>query len=136
MSTKITFDVDIKKFKEAMRKAKAKLMPELKDAMKEIATTATAEAKKITPRSGWPLSSYKTNYTPTGHLRGSVRYSLADNGLTIHLRAGSEAVPYAVYVHEGTRYMPPRPFLKQAFLNNIDIFEKRIGQALDNALGL
>lgn len=49
----------------------------------------------------------------TGNLRGSITYEIARDGDGLSARVGTN-VPYAIYVHEGTRYMAPRPFLREA----------------------
>lgn len=48
----------------------------------------------------------------TGNLRGSITYEIAREGNEIIGRVGTN-VPYAIFVHEGTRYMPARPFLRE-----------------------
>lgn len=50
----------------------------------------------------------------TGNLRASITYEIARDGASggLSARIGTN-VPYAVYVHEGTRYMPARPFLRE-----------------------
>lgn len=46
----------------------------------------------------------------TGRLRGSINWRLVLEGGTLVAIIGTN-VEYAIYVHEGTRYMPGRPFL-------------------------
>jgi len=43
----------------------------------------------------------------TGLLRGSISVARTDKGYKVYV----DDVYYAEYVHDGTRWMPPRPFL-------------------------
>lgn len=49
----------------------------------------------------------------TGRLRASIRWSLAKDAQGLVAIVGTD-VKYAVYVHEGTRFMAARPFLRDA----------------------
>lgn len=55
----------------------------------------------------------------TGNLRASITWELARQGDELVARIGTN-VPYAIYVHEGTRFMAPRPFLRDA-LNDLTV---------------
>jgi HK97 gp10 family phage protein len=46
----------------------------------------------------------------TGRLRSSINWRLEFRGGVLTAIIGTN-VEYAIYVHEGTRYMPGRPFL-------------------------
>lgn len=51
--------------------------------------------------------------------------ALKNSGVTEYSDSAMEGsvtygIEYAVYVHEGTRYMPARPFLKNAYDDRID----------------
>ena len=54
----------------------------------------------------------------TGRLKGSLDSSSEKMGNEIILRIGSN-VPYAIYVHEGTRKMRARRYLYNAVIHNI-----------------
>ena len=63
------------------------------------------------------------SYVRTGDLFNSLKkYDLGNNRVRIALE-----VPYSLYVHEGTRRMPPRPFLKVAVQNATRNFKKKDG---------
>lgn len=51
----------------------------------------------------------------TGNLRGSIAYEVTRNGIggKLGARVGTN-VPYAIYVHEGTKYQKGQPFLEDA----------------------
>jgi HK97 gp10 family phage protein len=49
----------------------------------------------------------------TGNLRGSITYEIRREAGSLTARVGTN-VPYAIYVHEGTRYKAGRPFLAEA----------------------
>lgn len=49
----------------------------------------------------------------SGRLRGSIRWSVIQRGNDIVGIVGTD-VDYAIYVHNGTRYMSARPFLLNA----------------------
>ena len=49
----------------------------------------------------------------TGNLRGSLTYEIARDGRDLSARVGTN-VPYAIYVHEGTRGRAGVPFLTDA----------------------
>lgn len=49
----------------------------------------------------------------TGRLRGSLAMEVGRDNDEVVVRVGTN-VEYARYVHDGTRYMEPRPFLDDA----------------------
>jgi HK97 gp10 family phage protein len=51
----------------------------------------------------------------TGNLRSSIRLDLLSNG-EAEVSANTE---YAGYVHDGTRYVPARPFLRDALTEEV-----------------
>jgi HK97 gp10 family phage protein len=53
----------------------------------------------------------------TGRLRSSINWRMSLDGGTLAAIIGTN-VEYAIYVHEGTRYMPGRPFLVEG-LNQV-----------------
>lgn len=61
------------------------------------------------------------SYIRTGDLFNSLtKTDLGNNRVKISLE-----VPYSLYVHEGTRRMPPRPFLKAAIVKATRDFKKK-----------
>lgn len=49
----------------------------------------------------------------TGNLRGSIQYEIAEDKNGLSARVGTN-VPYAIYVHEGSRGRKGTPFLRDA----------------------
>lgn len=52
----------------------------------------------------------------TGRLRGSIAMEVGIEGDEVTVRVGTN-VEYARYVHDGTRYIEPNPFLADALLS-------------------
>ena len=65
----------------------------------------------------------------TGRLRGSYDFKFGN----LYGETGPNT-NYAIYVHEGTRYMPSRPFLQQALNSSRGAINKWFEQELNNAL--
>lgn len=94
------------------------LMKEISDAMRKSAFLVEAKAKPLTP-------------VDTGRLRASIRPD--------YIRPLEAAIAphteYAIYVHEGTRYMKARPFMKwgvKAAEGDIKkVFEEAISKVLN-----
>jgi HK97 gp10 family phage protein len=53
----------------------------------------------------------------TGYLRGSIAYTIIQTGGKYILRIYTN-VEYAIYVHEGTRRMQGRPFIRDGIEQN------------------
>ncbi len=79
-------------FRRFLRDFPSRVKIAMEEAGEEASKLIATRAKSIAPKR-------------TGRLRDSIRPS----GLTIEAGA-----PYARFVHEGTRYMKPRPFLRDA----------------------
>lgn len=82
-----------------------------------------AEAKKSATRLIYQSPPAKSGYKRTGFLRERIQ------GRFTGMQTGKvEAkAPYSIYVHEGTRFMPARPFMQDA----VDNFEKVQTKILD-----
>lgn len=72
-----------------------------------VARMLAAKALQVTnqAKQGCPVD--------TGRLRSSIRWSLGQDGIGLFALVGTD-VNYAIYVHNGTRYMAARPFLLDA----------------------
>jgi hypothetical protein len=72
------------------------------------------------------------NYVRTGRLRSTIATSMGiqDKGLSSIIQPNVE---YAVYVHEGTRYMMSRPFMKIGADKASDQGEKLIISKINEA---
>ena len=96
------------------------VVPKLRDASMKSAFTVEREAKILSP-------------VDTGRLRASIATSLGilDQGLTSIV---STNVEYAIYVHEGTRRMRGRPFMKQAAEGSIPKIQAFYNDAIQEAI--
>lgn len=100
----------------ALKNYPAKALPELKKATSAAAFLIEGESKMRSP-------------VDTGRLRASIATSLGVGQLGIGAIVQTN-VFYAVYVHEGTRKMSGRPFMKQA----VDSLEGRIAGIYTDAI--
>lgn len=104
----------------------------------DIARHVVRKCKACCPRPGWPLPWY-SSYTPTGRLRLSIRSRTftkkvskaersrrAMRGKVVIYAGGKYGVDYARYVHEGTVYMPPRPFLNRGVQQSHNYIKKQL----------
>ena len=119
-------------FLAAVKKSRGRLRKELKSAMEEIGATVVGNSYKRCPRPGWPMSSYAGNYQVTGWLARSIRYVVKD-WKRCRVLAGAPG-SYAKWVHEGTRGMPPRPFLKKGLEDSTRDIDVIIKRAINNSL--
>jgi len=68
----------------------------------------------------------------TGRLRASIAYQAEPANDEVII---GTPVEYAIYVHEGTRKMTGRPFIKEAVLNYQGDYKKIIEQTLVEGIG-
>lgn len=95
---------------------------EFTDAIKKVLFVIEAEAKQVTPvRTGHLMGSIGT--PPYGFKKVSELYGAVGTN-----------VEYAIYVHEGTRYMKARPFMMWGIRNAEDDINDIFIRALDNVL--
>lgn len=94
--------------------------PFLRDASMKSAFQVERYAKLVTP-------------VDTGRLRASIATSLGvlNRGITSIVQTN---VNYAIYVHEGTRFLRSRPFMKQGVDRAKPEIEKFYQKAVDNAM--
>ena len=89
--------------------------------------------RKETEKIAFNTERFAKPITPfdTGRLRGSIGVSslLGQIGSMV-----STNVEYAIYVHEGTRYMRARPFLRKGLEYAIQNLEGKIGSRLDKKI--
>lgn len=100
MSIQINISIDqtFEQVREAFRKFPDKVAPYLRQAAQTAAFAIEREAKILSP-------------VDTGRMRASIATSL---GVVSNIAAIVQTnVEYAVYVHEGTKRMRGRPFMKQ-----------------------
>lgn len=111
--------LEIKGLRELMKNFKKSpliVYRELNKAIKKIGFMVTMKAKDVTP-------------VKTGALRASIRPSF--RRLTAIIEPH---INYALYVHEGTRYMKPRPFLKWGLENSVTDIENELTISVQRAL--
>lgn len=78
--------------------------------VKKVATAMDQqEVDRVIEQVALDLQKWAWNDCPvdTGLLRGSISVKKVEGGYAVYV----DDVYYAVWVHDGTRWMPPRPFL-------------------------
>ena len=117
----ITIKIEnIDKIREAFARYPEIVGPFLRDASMKSAFAVEGQAKLLAP-------------VDTGRLRATIGTSLgiANRGITAIV---STNVFYAIYVHEGTRFMKGRPFMYQAAqrksIDIQEIYKNQIAAAL------
>ena len=83
--------------KSNIRDAQDVIDKHIEDRLDRAGHVGTSSSKAITP-------------VRTGYLRSRTSHSVSRTATGWRLRIGNSA-DYALYVHEGTRYMAPQPFL-------------------------
>lgn len=95
-----------------------------------IATAIRTSAYVVEGEAKKALTYGDTRAIRTGRLRASTQVQ----ELASYRAAIYPTVYYAIYVHEGTRYMRPRPFMTKAADQSVkqiqDIFQAEIDKAL------
>ncbi len=86
----------------------------MRDKIKELAFLVERESKKVTP-------------VDTGRLRASIGVSLRPMSATI-----APHTSYAIYVHEGTRYMRARPYMFWGARDATKGFEQKMSKELES----
>ena len=112
-----TIDVrGMKGFQKAMRESPRDLKDEIEKAMKKAVFKAEGEIKPITP-------------VDTGRMRASIKHYIQPLEGEIF-----PTVDYAIYVHEGTKYMGARPFMEQGLNYAKPSIEDYFRNAIQNSL--
>ena len=97
----------------------------------QACTKAVGEAAEDLVGNAQPLARFKT-----GTLRGSIHVeSIAPsgNGATAKVSTGGESSEYALFQHEGTRYMSGTHYLEQALLQNAAVYVQHLEDAANAA---
>ena len=81
------------------------------------------DVKRVVRRNGSQLQTKAQQYAPvdTGTLKRSIGLEIKDAGMTAESEATAD---YAPYVEWGTRYMEAQPFMRLAFYDQREQFEK------------
>ena len=69
-------------------------------------------------------------------LRASIHVegvSPSGNGATAKVSTGGESSEYALFQHEGTRYMSGTHYLEEALLQNADVYVQHLQDAANSA---
>jgi len=102
---------NIAQIRAAFSKAPAIMGEEFRKALIKSVVLVQRESMKLTP-------------VLTGRLRASYMFEISGGGLKMQATVGP-TVNYATFIHDGTRFMKARPFLKdgaEASLDQIDDF--------------
>ena len=97
----------------------------------QACTQAVAEAAEDLVGKAQPLARFKT-----GTLRGSIHVegvNPSGNGATAKVSTGGESSEYALFQHEGTRYMSGTHYLEQALLQNAAVYVQHLEDAANAA---
>lgn len=103
-------------FQRAMKESPRDLKNEIEKAMKKSVFKAEGEIKPITP-------------VDTGRMRASIKHYLKPLEGEIF-----PTVDYAIYVHEGTKYMAARPFMEQGLKYAKPTIENYFKDAIEKTL--
>lgn len=95
-------------YKSNMRQVKSRLESAQKNALEAIGRAGANYVKLVTP-------------VDTGALRASIAYRTGKHSVAIGSTLTTE--DYPVYVHEGTRKMGDRPYIKDGILLNLSSLE-------------
>ena len=120
------FSVKVRNLPSVLRKIDAygrKAEKNVKIAIKVAVTLVEAEAKRLIK------SGYYKPAIDSGILRSSITSEVvyASRG-RVHGEVGT-VVHYGIYVHEGTYFMQPRPFLTDALKSQAEQIKKLIAKA-------
>ena len=97
----------------------------------QACTQAVAEAAEDLVGKAQPLAR-----VDTGTLRASIHVesvSPSGNGATAKVSTGGESSEYALFQHEGTRYMSGTHYLEEALLQNADVYVQHLQDAANSA---
>lgn len=118
MSKRVTYRDNSKALTDDLKAAIRKAMKDTAVALHAEATIQCQTMIYDTPES--------PTYQRTFNLIQSIsHYSTSDTAVV------AAETPYAFFVHEGTRYMTPRPFLDAALQKQSKEIAKRIGRAFE-----
>ena len=107
---------NLKKLRKALKSHPRLFVQEFNKAIYKAGFKIQAESKKVTP-------------VDTGRLRASIS---TDTGFLQAII--SPHTDYAIYVHEGTRYMRKRPFMEKGLKSSERFILNTFKEAEDNVL--
>lgn len=118
INVSITFEPPLEKVAQAYRNVDLKGFIE-REVVTKLAFTIERFAKQVTP-------------VKTGRLRASIGVSNPLGGANEAVAFVQTNVYYAIFVHEGTRYMRARPFMEWGANFGVQYFNGDIGPRLDD----
>lgn len=125
MDIKITFP-NLPRVRAAFAKAPTYMHEEYSKALKEVGYLVMTSSMKMTP--------VRTGFLRSSHLqRGQGGVAVYGSGTSMKAEIGPTA-DYSVFVHEGTRFMRARPFLREAVNSSKSEVQSRFLKATNNAL--
>lgn len=92
----VSITIDASRFQRFLGEAPGKVGLALKNIISKVAFLVEREGKTRSP-------------VDTGRLRASIATDLYPMTATVHTNTN-----YAIYVHDGTRFVRPRPFMSEA----------------------
>lgn len=107
-----------------MAKVKVKIAADNREVLKRMVEENAAVALEAV---GLAVEAHAKVNCPvdTGNLRNSITHTVDENTAYIGTN-----VEYAPYVHEGTDHMPPRRFLKNALMDNLEEYKEILTEYL------
>lgn len=125
MDYKITIK-NLPQIRAAFAKAPKFMSEEYGQALKKAGYAVMTKSMQTTP--------VRTGFLRSSHLqRGQGGVSVSGSGTSMKAEVGPTA-DYAIFVHEGTRFMRPRRFLKTALLSSEGEIQQLFTKATQNAL--
>lgn len=112
-----------------------KNVPQIRAAFSAAPRIMRDNFRKALTKSAVLIKSQSMIRTPvlTGRLRSSHTFNVSGFGMGMQAEVGPEAY-YGIFVHEGTRFMTGRPFLKEGAEASIQQIEDFFTQAAQNGL--
>lgn len=125
MDYKITIK-NLPQLRMAFAKAPKFMNEEMSQALKQAGYLVMTKSIKAAPQ--------RTGFLRSSHLqRGQGGVFIAGSGTNMRAEVGPTA-DYSVFVHEGTRFMRARPFLRDALFSSDNEIQSLFTKATQNAL--
>lgn len=125
MEYKVTIK-NLPQIRAAFSKAPQFMREEFGSALKKAGLAVMTKSMKSTP--------VRTGFLKASHLqRGQGGVFISGSGTSMRAEIGPTA-DYSVFVHEGTRFMRAKPFLKNALFSSDNEIQELFTRATQNAL--
>jgi len=116
MTVKMTFNPSLDEVARKIIKVPQVINKNMPDALKKAAFIVEGEAKKVTP-------------VDTGRLRASIYTTVKSMSAIVQPKTN-----YALYVHQGTRRMTARPFMKEGMERSQSRIERIFGKSVKTSI--